>query len=142
MCKRKRLLMALAALAALGLAVLWLMVVLAEPDHGVTPEIVARIQVGMTPGQVEAILGMRPGFYRPDMIQGPGRQKHEPRLIWAHNDKKIFASETRFWYLEGAAIIVYFDQNESVVHIDAHFQSKGNRMWQRITRFVRLPGEW
>ena len=108
------------------------------PRQGITRELTDRIQVGMTAAEVEAVMGMPPGFYRDDMARNaPARQKHKG-IVRADNDKIITASEVMFWYVEEAAVSVYLDDDGRVVWYDAAFRSLTSRLMGKF----RLPGKW
>jgi hypothetical protein len=141
--KRKWIILAIATLACLAVAGLVITSALLPPVHGITREVTDRIQIGMTPAEVEAVMGMPPGFYRFDMAPNvPGRQKYDApnQIVRADNDKVIRADEVMFWYLEDVVVIVHLDGGERVVWCDAHFLSAKSRFWRQLGR-LRLP-DW
>jgi hypothetical protein len=139
--KRKRLILAFALFAGLVVAALGIGYALLPTGHGITRADTDRIQIGMTAAEVEAVLGMPPGFYRADMDRkAPARQKHQG-IVRADNDKVITAAEVMFWYVEEAAIYVYLDENARVVWCDAYFHSPTTRLMRQFG-WLRLPGKW
>jgi hypothetical protein len=138
--KRRRWLIALVLLALLGGAGFWVALALREPAHGVTPEVVARIQEGMTPEEVEEIIGMPPGGYRPDVKHLWGRQKHEPPIFSQNTGKGIWAHESMYWLLEGAWVDVKLDGSSRVVSVEAHFHTPWQRVRGQFWRTMRSAG--
>ena len=138
--KRKRLLLALLALGCLAIALLWLGLWLTPPSHGITREVTARVQPGMTAAEVEAIMGMPPGFYRSDMVQGEGRHRLQTTFVVEYQGTRTMVFEVMFWYLEDASITLYLDGDGRVASIDAHFFTGPQRVRRWINRM--LPGDW
>ena len=110
---RKRLLLAIAVLVALGVAsafpALWTM----RSSSGITKANAAKIQRGMTSGEVEQLLGCPPGNYR------TGTVKLDWRVQSTALEDVIYADHGQFhleyWEGNAGSLWVCFDDEREVV---------------------------
>jgi hypothetical protein len=140
MFKRKRWLIAVVLLALLMGAGFWIALALREPEHGVTPELVARIQEGMTAEAVETIIGLPPGGYREDVRFLPGRVKHKPPSVVGNNTRKVTIHETLFWVFEVGWVNVHLDASQRVIDVQAQFYTPWQRVRRHFWQTVRSAG--
>src|SRR5262245_47160952 len=123
---KKRLLLRLALLAAVGFAGLWLVLWWTAPT--ISRENYARIEEGMTKTEVVALLGCRPHF-APWEFDGIG-----PFLSWRLDETG------HVWETPEFRIHVFFDGYDRVVNKAIVEQASKRTFLQKVRRWLRVAG--
>lgn len=105
--KLKRSLLAVAALTAVVLAVVWLL----WPEPAIGPASYERIRLGMTQAEVEAVIGLPPGIYH-NQIGGEALTSDVRGLPMSRSSDYHRSAE---WWGTKHGIFVAFDKSGAVV---------------------------